>query len=185
LGINVKRLPAKGPPGAAQLLKGLRLIRELYAIERRIRGTSPAERQAVRARESTEVLKRLQHWVKATGPRAKPTSRLGKGLRYIDAHWAGLTVFVHDGRVELDTNLTENEIRPFAVGRRNWLFSDTPSGAHASAALYTLIVTAKANGLDPYAYLVHVARQLPSANTLVEVEALLPWKLTPEMIAVR
>jgi transposase len=123
--------------------------------------------------------------VKATRPRAKPTSKLGKGLRYIEAHWAGLSVFAHDGRLEIDTNLTENEIRPFAVGRRNWMFSDTPSGAHASAALYTLIVTAKANQLDPYAYLVHVARQLPSASSLADIEALLPWQLTPEAIAVR
>jgi transposase len=185
LGLNVKRLPAKPPPGATQLLKGLRLIAELYAIERRIRGTSPEQRLAVRERETIEVLDRLHQWVKATRPRAKPTSKLGKGLRYIEARWAGLSVFAHDGRVEIDTNLTENEIRPFAVGRRNWMFSDTPSGAHASAALYTLIVTAKANQLDPYAYLVHVARQLPSASCLADIEALLPWQLTPEAIAVR
>lgn len=184
LNINPKRLPPKPPPGARQLLKGLSLIRGLYEIERRIRERTPDQRLAVRESESVAALSKLRAWVDGTLPKAKPTSKLGKGLRYIDAHWDGLTAFSGDGRIEIDTNLVENEIRPFAVGRRNWLFADTPSGATASATLYTLIVTAKENGLDPYAYLVHVARHLPTAATLADLEAMLPWRLTPEAIIV-
>jgi hypothetical protein len=184
LGINPKRLPPKPPAGARQLLKGLSLIRGLYAIERRIHALVPEKRLAVRENESVPVLEKLHAWVSHTLPRAKPTSKLAMGLRYIHEHWDGLTVFARDGRVEIDTNLVENEIRPFAIGRKNWMFADTPHGATASATLYTLIVTAKANGLDPYAYIVHIARHLPAANRLDDVEALLPWRLTPEAIAV-
>ena len=100
-------------------------------------------------------------------------------LRYLDNHWEGLTAFAHDGRIEIDTNLVENEIRPFAVGRSNWKFADTPAGATASAGPYTLIVNAKLDGLDPYAYLVHVATAMPLATTVEDFEALLPWNLTP------
>ena len=76
---------------------------------------------------------------------------------------------------KVDTNLIENAIRPFVIGRKAWLFSDTPAGAEASARLYSLIETAKANRCEPYAYLCHVFTELPKAKTLAEVEALLPW----------
>ena len=82
-----------------------------------------------------------------------------------------------DGRLEVDNNLCENAIRPFVMGRKAWLFSDTPAGAEASARLYSLIATAKANGLEPYAYLRHIFTELPKAKTLADIEALLPWTI--------
>jgi transposase len=92
-----------------------------------------------------------------------------------------------DGRLEVDNNLCENAIRPFVMGRKAWLFSDTPAGATASARLYSLIETAKANGLEPYAYLKLVFTELLKATTLVQVEALLPWNVarpaTPSVAA--
>ena len=88
-----------------------------------------------------------------------------------------MTRYLDDGRIEVDNNLTENAIRPFVMGRKAWLFSDTPAGADASARLYGLIETAKANGLEPYAYLRHVFAELPKATTLAEIEALLPWNV--------
>ena len=91
--------------------------------------------------------------------------------------------FCDDGRYGIDTNLVENAIRPFVVGRKNWLFSDTVAGAHASARLYSLIECAKANGLEPYAYLRHVFTELPKARSLAEVEALLPTRLDPATLA--
>ena len=83
--------------------------------------------------------------------------------------------YCEDGRLEIDNNRCENAIRPFVTGRKNWLFSDTVKGAQASANLYSLIETAKANGLEPYAYLRRVFRLLPAATTVADIEALLPW----------
>jgi transposase len=83
--------------------------------------------------------------------------------------------FTEDGDVNIDNNLAENAIRPFVIGRKNWLFSATPRGAHASAAIYSLIETAKANDIEPYAYLCKVFSQLPSVTTTEELQALLPW----------
>jgi transposase len=85
--------------------------------------------------------------------------------------------YLDDGRVEVDNNLAENVIRPFVMGRKAWLFSDTPAVADASAHLYSLIVTTKANGLEPYAYLRHLFTELPKATTADDIEALLPWNV--------
>jgi len=82
-----------------------------------------------------------------------------------------------NGTCPIDNNLCENAIRPFVVGRRNWLFCDTVAGAHASANLYSLIETCKVNGIEPYTYLVELFRQLPLAKTVEDFEALLPWRL--------
>ena len=179
LGLNPKKLPDKPPDKARRTLKGLGFIRQLYAIEQRIRGRPPDERRRIRIEESQPVLDRLRAWLDDTRPNVPPKTPLGKALGYLDEHWAGLTRFLADGRLEIDNNLCENAIRPFVVGRNNWLFSDTPAGAHASARLYTLIQTAKANKLEPYAYLRRVFQDLPRATSVEDVENLLPWKIDP------
>ena len=92
----------------------------------------------------------------------------------MDKQWPRLTVYTEDGRLNIDNNLCENAIRPFVIGRKNSLFSDTVSGAKASANLYSLIETAKANGIEPYAWLKQVFTELPKATTVEEIEALLP-----------
>ena len=96
---------------------------------------------------------------------------------YLDNQWEALVRFCDHGRYGIDTNPIENAIRPFVVGRRNWLFADTVAGANASARLYLLIETAKANGLEPNAYLRHVFTELPKAQSIGEVETLLPTRL--------
>ncbi len=108
-----------------------------------------------------------------------PKSALGKALGYLHNHWDALQVYITDGRLNIDNNPVENAIRPFAVGRKNWMFSDTQAGARASALLYSLIETAKANNLEPYAYLKMLLEQLPQALSLEDYEALLPWEITP------
>ena len=117
---------------------------------------------------------------------APPSTLVGKAMTYLDnrrvedalpARWPQLIRVLDDGRLEVDNNLCENAIRPFVLGRKAWLFSDTPAGAEASARLYSLIETAKANGCEPYEYLKHVFNELPKATTLVEIEALLPWNI--------
>ena len=112
-----------------------------------------------------------------------PKSELGKALRYLDHYWDRLVRYTERGDLPMDNNRVENAIRPFVVGRKNWLFSDTPAGAHASAVVYSLIETARANGRELYTWLRHVLRKLPHAGTVDDYEALLPWNLSLEVLA--
>jgi transposase len=174
-GINPNKLPAKPPDKARRLLRALSHIQNIYAIERRIRGCPPEERYEIRQRETRPVLERFHQWAKATHPKVAPKTPLGKALAYLLEHWQGLNRFLDDGRLEVDNNRAENAIRPFTLGRRAWLFSATVEGAKASANLYSIVETAKANRLEPYAYLRHLLTELPKAQTLEAVEALMPW----------
>lgn len=106
-----------------------------------------------------------------------PGSLLGQALHYLAAQWPKLVRFVDNGRYPLDNNACENAIRPFVVGRRNWLLADTVGGATASANLYSLIETAKANGIEPYRYLCALFTALPKASSLEDYEQLLPWRI--------
>jgi len=118
---------------------------------------------------------RLKTWAESTYPSVLPQSLLGRAMGYTLAQWDKLTVFLGDGRVPLDNNRCENAIRPFVIGRKGWLFADTVDGAIASANLYSLVETAKANGLEPHAYLHHLFEHLPHAASVEDYEALLPW----------
>jgi transposase len=109
--------------------------------------------------------------------RRSPSGKLGKALAYLLKQWPKLIRYTEDGQVAIDTNLAENAIRPLALGRRNWLFADTVSGAKASAHLYSLVQTARPNELEPYAYLRRLFAELPAAQMVDQIEALLPWKL--------
>lgn len=106
-----------------------------------------------------------------------PQSLFGKALHYLHGQWPKLVRYVENGVWPISNNPCENAIRPFVVGRRNWLFCDTVGGATASANLYSLIETAKANGVDVYRYLVALFKALPYARTADDYEALLPWRL--------
>jgi transposase len=107
-----------------------------------------------------------------------PKGLLGTALGYLNKNWEKLIRYTEDGEVNIDKNLAENAIRPFVIGRKNWLFSANPRGAHASAAIYSLIETAKANGLEPYAYFREVFAKLPSTSSDEELQALLPLNVS-------
>ena len=153
------------------------LIGELYAVEARAKGLEAAARLVLRQIESTEILTRIEQRLLAELHQSAPQSLLGKALHYLSVQWPKLIRFVEDGDYPLDNNAAENALRPFVVGRKNWLFSDTVKGAQASANLYSLIETAKANGLEPYRYLRQVFDDLPKATTVEDIEALLPWNV--------
>ncbi len=112
-----------------------------------------------------------------------PKTKLGEALAYLNKYWSRLVRYTERGDLPVDNNAVENSIRPFVVGRKGWLFSDTPAGAHASAVIYSLVETAKANGLEPYTWLKRVLTRLPAAESVEEVEALLPWNLHPHDLA--
>jgi transposase len=158
---------------------GLALIQKIYRIEKVARdaGLTAAQRHQLRQEKAHPVWDELRRWLDSVRGHAPPSTLVGKALAYLDNQWLGLIRVLDDGRLEVDNNLCENAIRPFVMGRKAWLFSDTPAGAEASARLYSLIETAKANGLEPYAYLRHIFTELPKAKTLADIEALLPWTI--------
>lgn len=152
-------------------------IRKLYAIEQRIEKLPPEERTRQRQQLATPVLEELNTWLVDNVSRVPKDSLTYKAIQYTLNQWDLLTGYLADGRLRISNALAENAIRPFAVGRKNWLFADTPRGARASATVYSLIETAKANGLEPFAYLRHVLRHIGGAETLEQIEALLPWNV--------
>ncbi|MBF0429277.1 MAG: IS66 family transposase [Magnetococcales bacterium] len=161
--------------------QGVGLIASLYAIEKRIRGDSPQQRWEVRQREVPPIFQKIREWKDELSLKVLPSSATGRALAYLHGQWDRLIRYIEDGRLEIDNNGAENAIRPFVVGRKNWLFSNSVRGAEASANLYSLIETAKANGLEPFAYLCHVFECIPVAQTVDDFEALLPWKFTKNM----
>jgi transposase len=155
----------------------LALIQRLYRIEKQAKDFTAEERGRHRHAHARAVFEKLRAWLDTHLPQVPPRTASGEALAYLDEHWQRLTRYLDDGRLAIDNNLTENAIRPFVLGRKNWLFSDTVKGVGASANLYSLIETAKANGLEPYAYLREVFTRLPAAGTVEDIEALLPFNI--------
>jgi len=155
----------------------LDLIGKLYGIEREFKTATAEERLRVRRERSTLILAELKAWRDRMVDLVLPQCALGKAIHYALSQWPKLTHFLDHPQIPLDTNRTENAIRPFVIGRKGWLFSDTVAGAQASARLYSLVESAKANGLEPHAYLSHLFTELPKATSAAHFESLLPWKL--------
>jgi transposase len=159
----------------------LAYIRRLYRIERDAKeagltGSALVEDRRTKARP---VLDELKDWLDQKALVTPPKMRLGNAIGYTLAQWKRLTAYVDHPEIPLDNNDAENAIRPFVVGRKNWLFAATQDGAHASATLYSLIESAKANGHDPYRYLRHLFDKLPHAKERDHYLALLPHRLRP------
>jgi hypothetical protein len=170
--------------GSARSRLAIALIGKLYHIERQIKERSATDKLGWRAQHSAPVVAELQQWLQACVSTVIPESALGKAVRYALGQWPKLTRFLEHGEIPLDNNRIENAIRPFVIGRKGWLFADTPAGATASANLYSLVETCKANGLEPHAYLSHLFAQLPTARTVEQFEALLPWNVSvPHSVA--
>jgi transposase len=175
-------LQAASPPVAQRKLaaeEALEFIGRLYRIEKeaRVKKRPDAEIYALRQQQAKPVLDEFKRWLQEKSPLTPPGGLLGKAISYTLNQWSRLIVYLQDGRLRPDNNLVENAIRPFVVGRKNWLFSGHPRGAEASAFLYSLIETAKANGLKPYAYLRYLFDQLPLAKTEDDYRNLLPPNL--------
>jgi transposase len=164
--------------------RGLALIQKLYRVEKQARTLTPEDRYAHRERHARPVLDELRSWLDETLLQVPPTSATGKALNYLNNEWGKLIRYLDDGRLEIDNNGAENAIRPFVVGRKNWLFSASVKGVKASANLYSLIETAKANGLEPYTYLRYLFTELPKATTVEAIEALLPGNIDKDQIRI-
>jgi transposase len=173
-----KAQPTEAPSHAKIALD---FIRELYRIESplwdREHPVSAEERVRIRAERSAPAIDRFHRWLEGLAPQVVPQSRLGRAVHYTLGQWPKLTVFLNHGEVPLDNNRCENAIRPFVVGRKGWLFSDTVAGAKASANLFSLVETCKANGIEPHAYLSRLFERLPHLRTVDDFESMLPWNL--------
>jgi len=135
---------------------------------------TPDARYRHRLEHAQPIFDEMRTWLEIALPQVPPKNATGKALHYLHSQWDKLTRYLDDGRLEIDNNLCENAIRPFVIGRKAWLFSDSVAGVNASTNLYSLIETAKAHGLEPYAYLREVFTKLPGATTVEDFEALLP-----------
>lgn len=157
----------------------LQLIAQLYKVEADARnaGFDTATLKTQRSERSVPVLDDLERLLLSHLHGVLPGSLLGKALHYMASQWVKLKRFVEDGAYPIDNNPCENAIRPFVVGRRNWLFADTVAGANASANLYSLLQTCAANGIDGYRYLKALLVALPRATSVDDYEALLPWRI--------
>ena len=171
----IKALPKKEQKVPTAAHEAVRRIDELYKIEREAAALSDAERLAVRQEKAVPLLESLHAWASELQQQTLASGKLGEALAYLLKQWPKLIRYAADGKVAIDTNVAENAIRPFALGRRNWLFADTVNGAKASASLYSLVQTARANELEPYAYLRRLFAELPAAQSVADIEALLPF----------
>ena len=167
-----------GQPTKADV--ALSKIRKLYAIERSIKDLDCDKKKQARQNLSVPVLNDLKLWLEKNVSRVPKGSLPHKAISYTLNQWEYLIGYCEDGQLNISNALAENAIRPFAVGRRAWLFADTPRGARASATCYSLVESAKANGLEPYAYLQHVLTHIAAADTVEKLETLLPWNMEVE-----
>ena len=158
---------------------GFEFCQKLFKLEREFETLSPEERLKQRIERSKPVLDGFFEWVKSINPLSG--SKLYKAITYAINQEKQLSAILLDGRIEISTNRIENMIRPYAVGRRNWLFADTVDGAQASAVVYSIVRTAVANGLNPYQYLLHLFTELPTVlteNPDADLSPYLPWSET-------
>ena len=173
----IKALPKSEQQSSTAAHEGVQRIDALYTIEREAKTLTDTERRAVRQTKAVPLLASLHTWASQLQQHTLPSGKLGDALAYLLKQWPKLIRYADDGQVAIDTNVAENAIRPFALGRRNWLFADTVNGAKASAALYSLVQTARANDIEPYAYLRRLFAELPAAQTIEQIDALLPWNI--------
>lgn len=156
--------------------EGLAFIKMLSKIEEKIANKLPEEKFKIRDKESRPILDDMKKWIDVNVMKVPKESTLGKAFSYAKNEWSFVIKYLEDGRLSISNNFIENKIRPFAVGRKNWLFSQSVEGAKASAVLYSIIQTAESNGFEPWEYLRHVLKEIPKAKTLQDLEKLLPLK---------
>lgn len=175
---EAQKVQGKHKTGKAQF--ALNEIRKLYAIEKQLEEKPPDEKRKVRQARAGPILKKFRAWLDKSLDQVPPKTVLGKALRYADSEWDRLVRYLDDGELPIDNNRCENTIRPFVMGRKNWLFSNSQEGAHASAAIYSLIESAKHNGFEPYQYLRYILEVLPITEE-EELGELLPHNLPKDM----
>ena len=169
--VNAKKKPSK----AGICVTGLDYISKIYSIEKQARQMSQEERYNYRQEKAKPIIGELEVWLFDKVNYVPPQSLTGKAMKYFVRQWPRFVNYLKDGKIEVDNNRCERMVRPFTIGRKNWLFSSSVSGAKASADLYSLIVTAKQNGLNTYEYLRMVLTEIPKIKS-EDINHLMPYK---------
>ena len=172
--VDAQKAQAKGKAGRAD--SAIAKIAKLYAVEKRHKQSDSSTRQLARENESKVVLAEFKLWLEKTQLQVPPKNALGKAINYTLKYWPELSRYIENGDWPIDNNVAENAIRPFVIGRKNWLFSNSQRGATASANLYSLIETAKANAQEPYQYLSWLFERLPKTDPS-DYASLMPWEM--------
>jgi transposase len=165
-------------PEATIPATGIAYCNQLFDLERKFKNLSSEDRKKQRLEKEKPVLEAFWLWVENTNEKVLPKSKIGKALQYALNHREKLETYLEDGNCVISNNIAENSIRPFTIGRKNWIFCGSPEGARASACVYSLVETAKANGLNPYKYLEFILSRLPGSNlknNLNVLELMMPW----------
>jgi transposase len=157
-------------------IEAIKFYRKLYAVEKEARenNLTAEKRFKLREEKAIPILNAFKKWLVYHHPKTSEQGKIGKAIRYCLSHWNELNSYLKDGRVEIDNNLLENAIRPFALGRKNWLFSGSPAGAKAGATLYSLIETCKANNIEPYQYFCTMLNRIRECKSEKDYRGLLP-----------
>lgn len=156
--------------------EALKFIRALYAVEKTAheKNMSAEERYHYRQEKSVPLLTAYKQWLDTHLTKTSEQAKIGNAIRYSLSNWNALNNYLKDGRIEIDNNLAENAIRPFALGRKNWLFQGSPKGAKAGATFYSLIETCKANNVEPYQYFCAMLQRIRFCKSQEDYQALLP-----------
>lgn len=163
--------------------KGLEFYKNIYDLEEDIRNLPPEERFRIRKVKAEPIFEEMKAWAEDQKAKVPVKSKIGQAFTYFISEYEYLTGYLKDGRLEPDNGFTERAIRKFAIGRNNWMFSDSEAGANASALLYSLVVTAKTNGVNPYKALVKLFSGVPCAKGADDYDRLADLILTPETCA--
>jgi transposase len=170
---------AQGTKGQGLAKEAMRVFKELYKVEREAKNNqlTPEQRYALRQIKSKPLMDKFKVWLEELYPTVLPKSPLGQAMNYCIKRWSGLTRFLDDGRLEVDNNLTEQEIKPLVIARKNFLFCYSVEGARALCLHFSLIRTAKLHRLDPYHYYVKLLKSIPHCQSIEDYEQLLPWNI--------
>jgi transposase len=154
----------------------LNQIQKLYRIETKIKGETADEKQRIRQAEALPLITQFKEWLDKSALQVPEKTAMGMAIGYALRQWPKLIRYMEDGNLSIDNNRAERAIKPFVIGRKNWMFSNTASGANASATLYSIVETAKANGLVPYDYLNYLLSEIPTLEQGQSIDHLLPWE---------
>ena len=174
--VEAKIAQPKNKMGRADI--AIKEIAKLYGIEKQIKGLPANEKHKIRQEKSLPLLNDMKEWLDKSIRQVLPKSAIGKAIQYSLNQWGKLSGYIKSGDINIDNNRAERAIKPFVIGRKNWMFCNTTSGANASAVLYSLIETAKANGLTPFNYLMFLLEELPKQPE--NLDDLMPWNVELE-----
>lgn len=171
--IEAQQAQPQGKTGKADW--AVSLIQKLYRLETQLKSQSTSVVYQARQEKAKPLLEQFKTWLDSTALTTLPNSAIGKAVQYCLNQWHKLERYLDDGDLAIDNNRAERAVKSFVIGRKNWLFSKTPKGATASAGLYSLVETAKVNGLDPAKYLERLFNELHRCKTDADVDNLMPW----------